>query len=64
MQPGSDCYFHPNERALATDFRQCLECGHSYRTEQELRDAARVYMDGPAPPADQIWACPTCAHDF
>jgi len=69
MQPGSDCYFHPNEHAQPTDFKQCFECGHSYRTEQELIDE---YVRGrsadmahlPIPTTANIFFCPTCDHDF
>lgn len=67
MRPGSDCFFHEDEHALPTDFLQCFECGHSYRTEGELREAAgEIYADFgvETPPTSQIFTCPLCAHDF
>lgn len=66
----SDCWHHNGERALPTDFRQCLECGHSYRTAQDLIDA--YYSESPGsydtPPGqirvEDIFFCPFCIHDF
>jgi len=36
------CYFHGVEVEQPGDFRCCLECGHLYRSRDELEDA---YLD-------------------
>lgn len=55
-------------------FRRCFECGHVYRTAESLREAwaeatAQGYglppgTDVTAPPVEQIYGCPLCAHDW
>lgn len=70
------CYIHNrHEPSLPGDYRACLECGHVYRTPWEVmlellflyRHWFNMGWDKflqPIPPADEIYSCPLCTHDF
>jgi hypothetical protein len=67
------CYMHHVDEPSTGAFRVCGECGHVYRTAEDLRMAWADAQDAPgfglspdaaAPPAEQIYACPLCAHDW
>jgi transcription elongation factor Elf1 len=63
----SDCYFHAHEKAEASDYLQCYECGHSYKTAQNLIDELKK-LRGPEDNREivleKIFFCPICLHDF
>lgn len=52
------------------DYRVCGECGHLFRTEQDLIDATkRLFVEmGFAPElvtgSGGIYSCPQCTHDW
>lgn len=60
------CTYHQVDEPAWGAYRVCVERGHAFATENELRAAfaAAPPGDGPAPPGDQIAFCPLCAHDF
>lgn len=69
------CQIHMRpEPDLPGDFRPCGECYHVFRTREELEDAAYAnelgmleYWPLHKPhrwPAEEIYACPLCTHDF
>jgi hypothetical protein len=62
------CYVH-YERESGPGWRRCFECGHLYRTEQELvednyRNDTEFDFDAKKLSADEIFACAHCGHDF
>jgi len=61
-----ECYFHGPEAIPPDCFIVCGECGHAW-TKQAL-EAADQRLFGQigkgARPAEQIWSCPLCVHDF
>lgn len=73
-----NCAIHDTvEIGTENDYLVCFECGHVYKTEQELIDEDYVfraelyakYPDtsitvSPATDADEITCCPLCFHDF
>ena len=70
---GIHCSWHNLDEAPDGAYRVCAECGHVYRTAEDLRrawaDAAvdasvRQALDVIAPPVEQICGCPYCAHDW
>lgn len=63
------CYFHGVEPIPADAYRVCAECGHCYNTREDLVSEdvklRRWGLDIPLPdPADEIYTCPLCLHDF
>jgi hypothetical protein len=75
------CYFHGVEPVPPGGYYiMCMECGHCYDTEDDLRRAYRVIVEQWAasslargchdidpltvPPASDIYFCQECAHDF
>ena len=40
-----DCFFHGHEPLELNDYRVCGECGHIYRTAQDLADAENAAID-------------------
>jgi hypothetical protein len=68
------CYWHHVDEPAAGAYKACGECGHVYRTAGELREAwvdtaadghaPEVPTSDGAPPAEEIFACPLCAHDW
>lgn len=65
------CFHHGDEPLYPTDYRLCFECGHVYRTEDELVRAhleiLRSLDEPPQEPdhhGETIYACPLCTHDF
>ena len=68
------CYMHNLDEPSTGAFRVCGECGHVYRTAEDLRMAwtdtaadgwaPEVPTSAGAPPAEQIYACPLCCHDW
>jgi hypothetical protein len=70
---GIHCYWHHVDEPGEGAYRACFECGHVYQTAEDLRQAwaAEIAPDlrdhGPVPgppPAEEIWGCPLCAHDW
>lgn len=71
---GLHCHWHGTDEPDEGAYRVCGECCHVYRTAEDLRaawaGAAKDSYDLPpgtdvtAPPAEQIYACCYCAHDF
>ena len=68
---GTHCSSHHLDEPDEGAYRRCLECGHVYRTAEDLQ---RAWMTN-APPdladwekdppnAPQIHFCPTCLHDW
>lgn len=66
------CYHHVDEPADGA-YRVCGECFHVYPTAETLREAWAVTAEGYglppgtdviAPPAEQIYGCPYCVHDW
>lgn len=69
----SICHIHMKCEPLHEgDYRLCIECGHVFRTEEELVEAdleARKFWskkddDRPTLTGNEIFSCPHCAHDF
>jgi hypothetical protein len=67
----SHCYWHHVDEPADGAYRVCFECRHVYPTAEDLRAAFASEispdLDDPAaepPPAEQIYACPLCAHDW
>lgn len=68
------CHMHGLDEPDDGAFRRCSECGHVYQTGEALREAwAEVTAQGYglplgtdvfAPPVEQIYSCPLCAHDW
>jgi len=68
------CFFHHVDEPDDGAYRVCFECKHVYRTAEALREAwAEVAVDAGvtrlalhviAPPAEEIYGCPYCCHDF
>ena len=71
---GTHCYWHNLDEPGDGAYRVCGECGHVYRTAEDLREAwadatvdagvTRLALAVTAPPVEQIYACPLCAHDW
>lgn len=65
------CTWHDAHEPAEGAYRLCLECGHAFRTAEELQT---TYVDNaPAEtrslaaglvPASEISFCPHCLHDF
>jgi len=66
---------HRLEGDLPGDFRPCLECGHVFRTAEELLEAENKlrrmfnerFTDTYFPPVtdvETIHSCPLCTHDW
>jgi hypothetical protein len=65
---GDTCYIHHVEEP-GPGFLRCFECGHLYRTEQELvednyRTDVELDLSAERLPADKIFACAHCGHDL
>ena len=68
------CFFHGPELLMDGDYRMCGECGHIWRTKEDLeRDVVwlhyRLDVDAgqapsPVPAMEEVFACPLCTHDF
>jgi hypothetical protein len=67
------CYWHHVDESDVGAYRVCFECKHVYRTAENLRQAWATEIapdlrdhgpDPDPPPAEEIWGCPYCAHDF
>ena len=69
---GTHCHSHGLDESDVGAWRVCGECGHVYRSPEDLRrvwadEVGPAYAPGPAPevpPADEILACPLCSHDW
>ncbi len=68
---GHHCSFHHVDEPAEGAYLICFECGHAYLTAEDLRAAfmAEVAPDLSSPlpeppPAEGVWFCPLCAHDF
>ena len=62
------CSFHDVDEP-GTGYLTCAECGHLYRTAEEMQaewraNAPPELRDGPVPDPVDIWFCPLCAHNF
>lgn len=58
------CYIHAvHETAEQDDYQLCWECGHVYRSEQELVDEY-AQAGGRHRLAQDIMFCPACLHDW
>jgi len=65
------CWWHNTDEPDG-GYRACFECRHVYATAEDLREAWRAEVAVAAlpgavvvvPPADEIGACPLCAHDW
>jgi len=75
LLPEDWCYIHnKSEPATDTTYRVCGECNHVFETPADLESADydlrmhwhREYNDvvPHRMPADHIYACPECSHDF
>ena len=65
----SDCAIHNKvEEFTESDFWRCFECGHVYKTEQEVVDSfnsiMREYLRPSARQAVDVPFCPPCLHDW
>ena len=68
------CFWHHVDEPDDGAYRVCFECKHVYLTAEALREAwAEVTAEGYdlppgtdviAPPVEQIYGCPYCAHDW
>ena len=68
------CYFHHVDESDAGAYRVCFECKHVYLTAEDLRAAfmaevmpCLVSASAPPiqpPPAEDIYGCAYCAHDW
>lgn len=55
------CHWHGEDEPWEPGFwRACMECGHVYRTLQDLRNAWEQEMPGHF----DEYACGFCGHDF
>ena len=73
-EPGPECgdthcWSHGVDESDAGAWRVCFECGHVYRTPEELRrewtaSAPPEMRDLDAPPAGDIDFCALCMHTF
>lgn len=55
------CHWHHEDEPWREGFfKACGECNHSYKTEQEFRDAWESEFPGHFDP----YACAFCGHDF
>lgn len=64
--PPISCWFHGLEPIPDDVYRVCLECGHAWMREA-LEAAHHELGDDPdaePTPAERIWSCPLCIHDF
>jgi hypothetical protein len=62
--PDGWCEWHQRvEPDLPGDYRACGECWHVFRTAGEVESVLRERM-GIISTADEISACPYCAHDW
>lgn len=55
-------YHHEIETGLTTCYRSCFECGHIW--SREALEANYREMFGHHKPAEELFACGACAHDF
>jgi hypothetical protein len=67
----SHCCWHNLDEDADGAYRVCGECFHVYRTAEDLRavfmaEVAPLLtgMPSEAPAAEEIYACPYCAHDW
>lgn len=63
------CHSHYVDEPADGAWRVCFECGHVYRSPEELQrewteNAPPDMRDEPAPPVEQIYFCPLCVHDW
>ena len=59
-----ECWWHGEEVIPEDVYRVCMECGHAWTLEAlEAADAER-YPDMGRRPAEDIFSCPLCVHDF
>jgi hypothetical protein len=63
------CAWHEDDEDPANAIRVCFECWHAYLTLDEIRQAwiagaPPELRDEPAPPAEEIYSCPLCMHDW
>ena len=67
---GTHCSSHHLDEPDDGAYRRCLECGHVYRTAEDLQRAwmANAPPDladlEKLPPAEEIFFCPLCLHDW
>ena len=67
---GLHCYSHGVDEPGDGAFRICFECGHAYRTPEEIQRewTANAPPDLPdretPPPVEQIYFCGLCLHDW
>jgi hypothetical protein len=57
------CICNQHEPSLDTDYHRCFECGHVYRSAEELLAEFRA-EGGSAETAAMVPGCPRCLHDF
>lgn len=63
------CHIHHVDEIAGGAYRVCGECGHVYRTAEDLQrewaeNAPPDLPDRTVPPVEQIHFCPLCAHDW
>jgi hypothetical protein len=72
-QPGcgeTHCHIHHLDEPGEGAYRRCFECGHVYRSAEELQrewtaGAPSDLAGRMTPPAvSQIFFCPLCSHDW
>jgi hypothetical protein len=68
--PSEHCTTHGDDEPDQPNYRFCVECGHVFRTPEELiaveteqfGDYGRKVIGGEVQP--EMWSCPHCTHDF
>jgi hypothetical protein len=64
------CWSHGIDEPGEGAYRRCFECGHVYRSAEELQrewvaNAPPDLADpGKLPPAEEIFFCSLCGHDW
>lgn len=58
------CYSHGRVERYDESYLQCLECGHTYPTAEQLEQDFMTVHGGASLPAGRIFSCAHCAHDF
>ena len=70
---GTHCYWHHVDEPDDGAYRVCFECKHVYVTAEDLRQAWRDEVvpalreygrEAEPPPAEEIYACVFCCHDW
>lgn len=63
------CYSHDVDESDVSAYRRCGECGHVYRSPEELQrewteNAPPDLPDRTPPPVEDIYFCCLCLHDW